>query len=331
MSNDVWVVADLKLDGTIRKVTFEALSEARRKLVGKLNGTLCGVLLGSGVSGLAPELGNYGAEKVFVAESDILKDSNPDGYTKALTELINKYEPDIVIAGNTNFTEDYFPRVAGRVQAGLTMDAIDMDLTDDLRLKIQRYSHSSKVISTQEFLDHKPMMTTVRPNSFKPEEDPKTPEIINESIAISPDEIPTRVVEIKTKKSDLPALTEADRVVAGGRGLGSEENFKHIYELAEAFRAAPGATRAAVDAGYCPYDMQIGQTGKAISPSLYVGVAVSGAIQHFSGMGSSKVIVAINKDPDAPIFKKCDYGICGDLFDVLPPLTEEVKKLMAQD
>jgi electron transfer flavoprotein alpha subunit len=331
MSNDVWVVADLKLDGTIRKVTFEALSEARKKLVAKLNGTLCGVLLGSGVSALAPELGKYGAEKVFVVENDVLKDSNPDGYAKALTELIKKYEPYIVIAGNTNFTEDYFPRVAGRVQAGLTMDAINIDLTDDNRLKIQRYSHSSKVISTQEFLDYKPMMTTVRPNSFKPEEDPKIPEVINESIAINPDEIPTHVVEIETKKSDLPPLTEADRVVAGGRGLGSEENFKYIYELAEAFRAAPGATRAAVDAGYCPYDMQIGQTGKAVSPSLYVGVAVSGAIQHFSGMGSSKVIVAINKDPDAPIFKKCDYGICGDLFDVLPPLTEEVNKLIAQD
>jgi electron transfer flavoprotein alpha subunit len=331
MSTDVWVVADLKLDGTIRKVTFEALSEARRKLVGKLDGTLCGVLLGSGVSDLAEELGKYGAEKVFVVEHDVLKDSNPDGYTKALTDLIKKYEPCIVITGNTNFTEDYFPRVAGRVQAGLTMDAIDIDLTDDNRLKVQRYSHSSKVISTQEFLDFKPMMTTVRPNSFKPEEDPKSLEIINETVEIKPDDIWTNIIEVKTKKSDLPALTEADRVVAGGRGLGSEENFKYIYELAEAFRAAPGATRAAVDAGYCPYDMQIGQTGKAISPSLYVGVAVSGAIQHFSGMGSSKVIVAINKDPDAPIFKKCDYGICGDLFDVLSPLAEEVKKLMAQD
>jgi electron transfer flavoprotein alpha subunit len=281
MSNDVWVVADLKLDGTIRKVTFEALSEARRKLVGKLNGTLCGVLLGSGVSDLAQELGKYGAEKVFVVENDVLKDSNPDGYTKALTDLIKKYEPYIVITGNTNFTEDYFPRVAGRVQAGLTMDAIDIDLTDDNRLRVQRYSHSSKVISTQEFLDFKPMMTTVRPNSFKPEEDPESPEIINETLEIKPDDICTNIVEVKTKKSDLPALIEADRVVAGGRGLGSEENFKYIYELAEAFGAAPGATRAAVDAGYCPYDMQVGQTGKAVSPSLYVGVAISGAIQHF--------------------------------------------------
>ncbi|MGH7901585.1 MAG: electron transfer flavoprotein subunit alpha/FixB family protein [Thermodesulfobacteriota bacterium] len=331
MSNEIWVVADFKLDGTIRKVTFEALSEARRKLLGKLNGKLCGVLPGSGISGLASEMGKYGAEKVYVVDNDVLRDSNPDGYVRALSELIKRYEPHIVITGNTSFTEDYFPRVAARVQAGVTMDAIDIDITDDKRLKIQRYSHSSKVINTQEFLDFKPMMTTVRPNSFKPEEDPKTPEVINESVDLKPEDIRIKVLEVKTKKSDLPALTEADRVVSGGRGLGSEENFKYIYELAESFNAAPGATRAAVDAGYCPYDMQVGQTGKAVSPSLYIGVAISGAIQHFSGMGSSKVIVAINKDPDAPIFKKCDYGICGDLFEVLPPLTEEVKKLLAQD
>lgn len=331
MSNEIWVVADFKLDGTIRKVTYEALTEVRRKLIGKLNGTICGVLLGSGISGLASEMGKYGAERLYVVDNDVLRDSNPDGYVMALSELIKRYEPHIVITGNTSFTEDYFPRVAARVQAGVTMDAIDIDLTDDKRLKIQRYSHSSKVINTQEFLDFKPMMTTVRPNSFKPEEDPKTPEVINESVDLKPDDMRTKVLEVKTKKSDLPALTEADRVVAGGRGLGSEDNFKYIYELANSFNAAPGATRAAVDAGYCPYDMQVGQTGKAVSPSLYIGVAISGAIQHFSGMGSSKVIVAINKDPDAPIFKKCDYGICGDLFEVLPPLTEEVKKLLAQD
>jgi electron transfer flavoprotein alpha subunit len=331
MSNEIWVVADFKLDGTIRKVTYEALTEARRKLLGKLGGKLCGVLLGSGISGRASEMGKYGAERVYVVDNDLLKDSNPDGYVKTLSELIKKYEPYIVITGNTSFAEDYFPRVAARVQAGVTMDAIDIDITDDRRLKIQRYSHSSKVINSQEFLDFKPMMTTVRPNSFKPEEDPKIPEVINESVDLKPEDIRIKVLEVKTTKSDLPALTEADRVVSGGRGLGSEENFKYIYELAESFNAAPGATRAAVDAGYCPYDMQVGQTGKAVSPSLYVGVAISGAIQHFSGMGSSKVIVAINKDPDAPIFKKCDYGICGDLFEVLPPLTEEVKKLLAQD
>jgi electron transfer flavoprotein alpha subunit len=244
--------------------------------------------------------------------------------------LIKKHEPYIVIIGNTVFSEEFFPRVAARVGAGVTMDAIALDLTDDNRLKIQRYSHSSKALPTQEFHNHTPMMTTIRPNAFKVEEEPKEPEVIKETVEIKPENIRIKVREVQAKQSDRPELTEAQRVVAGGRGLGSEDNFKHIFDLADVLGAAVGATRAAVDAGYIPYEYQVGQTGKAVSPALYIGVAISGSIQHFAGMGSSKVIVAINKDPDAPIFQKCDYGICGDLFDVLPPLNEELKKLLAE-
>lgn len=330
MSNEVWVVADLKIDGSVRQVTFEALSEARSKIAGKLGGQLCGVLIGSGVSGHAPELGRYGAEKVYVVDNELLKNFNTEGYTIALSELIKKHSPAVVIAGNTVFGQDYFPGVAARVGAGVTMDAIELDLTDDKKLKIKRFSHSSKAIPTQVFLDNHTMMTTVRPNSFKAVENPKTPEIVDGSVTINPGDIKSRVVEIKTKESDRPELTEAERVVSGGRGLGSEENFKYIYQLADILGAAAGATRAAVDAGYCPYDMQVGQTGKAVSPNLYIAIAISGSVQHFAGMGSSKVIVAINKDPEAPIFQKCDYGIVGDLFDVLPPFIEKVKALVSQ-
>jgi len=329
MSNDVWVVADLKLDGSIRQVTYEALSEAKNKLVGKLGGQLCAVLLGSGVSALAPELGKYGAEKVFVVDSDNLKDFNTEGYTAALCELIQQHEPSVVIAGNTVFGQDYFPRAAARVGAGVTMDAIKIDLTDDNKLKIERYSHSSKAVQTQVFHGGQTMMTTVRPNSFKTIENPTTPEIINATVSNGSDALQVKVIELQTKASDRPELTEAQRVVSGGRGLASEENFQYIYELADILGAAAGATRAAVDAGYCPYDMQVGQTGKAVSPNLYIAIAISGSVQHFAGMGSSKVIVAINKDPDAPIFQKCDYGIVGDLFDVLPPLTENMKSLLS--
>lgn len=329
MSNEIWVVANVKLDGGIRKVTYEALTQAKKSLVPKLDGSkLCGVLIGNGVSDKVDELGKYGAEKVYVIESENLKDQTPGSYTKALAELIKKHQPKIVLSGNSSFTEDYFPRVAGRIGAGLAMDAINLDLTDDGRLSLQRYSHSSRAISTQEFHDSETMMATVRPNSFKEEESNGSPEVVNEDIEITADDVELKVVELKTKSSDRPELTEAERVVSGGRGLGSEENFQLVYDLADILGAAVGASRAAVDAGFCPYELQVGQTGKAVSPVLYVAIAISGAIQHFSGMGSSKVIVAINKDPDAPIFQKCDYGICGDLFDVLPPLKEELQKAL---
>lgn len=330
MSNEIWVVANVKLDGEMRKVTYEALTQARKSLLPNLDGaSLCGVLIGDGVSGKAEELGKYGAEKVYVIESENLKDQSPGAYTKALSELINKHKPKIVLSGNSSFTEDYFPRVAARIGAGLAMDAISLGLTDDARLTLERYSHSSRAISTQEFHDSETMMATVRPNSFKEEESNGSPEIVNEDIEITPEDVDLKVIELKTKSSDRPELTEAERVVSGGRGLGSEENFQLVYDFADILGAAVGASRAAVDAGFCPYELQVGQTGKAVSPVLYVAIAISGAIQHFSGMGSSKVIVAINKDPDAPIFQKCDYGICGDLFEVLPPLKEEMQKALS--
>jgi electron transfer flavoprotein alpha subunit len=330
MSNEVWVVSDLTIDGKVRKATFEGLSEARRKLVGKLEGRLCGVLLGSGVSSLAVELGKYGAEKVYVVDSEFLKDYSPEGYSIALSELIKKHQPHVVITGNTSAGQDYLPRVAAIVGAGLTLDAIDLDLTDDKRLKVKRYMYSGKSIATVEFLDHKPMMTTIRPNSFKPEESPKNAEVINESIDIKPEQISTKTVEVQRKESTRPELTEADRIVSGGRGMGNGENFYLIFNLADAIGAAAGASRAAVDSGFVPYEMQVGQTGKVVSPTLYIAVAISGAVQHFAGMGSSKVIVAINKDQDAPIFQKCDYGVVADLFQFIPVLTEEFKKLLAQ-
>ena len=327
MSSEIWVVADVKADGQIRKVTFEVLSEARRKL----GGPVCGVLLGSGVEAKASELARYGAEKVYVVDNPNLRDFNPDGYVKALCELVKKHSPAVLLSGNTAFAEDYMPRVASGVGSGLAMDCVEISATDDERLRIRRYSHSSRAISTQEFHgDGSAMMATVRPNSFREEEASAAGEVVKEDVSITEADVRTRVLEMKTKESDRPELTEAERVVSGGRGLGSEENFRHIYGLADLLGAAAGATRAAVDAGYCPYDMQVGQTGKAVSPVLYIAVAISGSVQHFSGMGSSKVIVSINKDPEAPIFAKSDYGICGDLFEVLPPFVEELGKALAE-
>ncbi len=328
--SEIWVVADLTLDGKVKKVTTEGLTVARTKLAGKLGGQVCGVLLGSGVAGLADELGKYGAEKVYVVDNELLKDYTPEGYAKALSDLISQYSPDVVITGNSAVGQDFFPRAAASVNAGLTLDASDFDLTGDNRLIVRRSKYSNKSIATVEFLDNKPMMATLRPNVFKPEESAKSPEVVNATVALSADDIVTKIVSVERKESTRPELTEADRIVSGGRGMGNGENFSLIFDLADSMGAAAGASRAAVDSGFVPYEMQVGQTGKVVSPTLYVAVGISGAIQHFAGMGSSKVIVAVNKDPDAPIFQKCDYGICGDLFEVTPALSEEFKKLLSQ-
>ncbi len=330
MSNEIWVVTDQKLDGSMRKVTSEIVSQARRKIVPKMEGaTLCGVVMSASISSQPEQISKFGAQKIYSVQNEHLKEFNPDSYVKTLSELIKKHSPGIVLVGHSSFSEDYIPRVASRTGAGLAMEVVDFDIADGV-FTIKRYSHSSRAISTQQFHGSDTMIATVRPNSFKEEESPASPEIVEENVEISPDDLKIKLVEMKTKKSDRPELTEAEKVVSGGRGLGSEENFKHIYDLADMLGAAVGATRAAVDAGYCPYDMQVGQTGKAVSPNLYMAIAISGSVQHFSGMGSSKVIVSINKDPEAPIFAKSDYGICGDLFEVLPPLTEELKKALAE-
>jgi len=328
--SEIWVVADLTLDGKVKKVTAEGLTVARTKLAGKLGGQVCGVLLGSGVAGLADELGKYGAEKVYVVDNELLKDYTPEGYAKALSDLISQYSPDVVITGNSAVGQDFFPRAAASVNAGLTLDASDFDLTEDKRLIVRRSKYSNKSIATVEFLANKPMMATLRPNVFKPEESAKSPEVVTATVALSADDIVTKIVLVERKESTRPELTEADRIVSGGRGMGNGENFSLIFDLADSMGAAAGASRAAVDSGFVPYEMQVGQTGKVVSPTLYVAVGISGAIQHFAGMGSSKVIVAVNKDPDAPIFQKCDYGICGDLFEVAPALSEEFKKLLSQ-
>ena len=216
--------------------------------------------------------------------------------------------------------------MASRTGAGLAIDAIDIDLSSESTLQVKRYKYSGKSIATISFHDVKPMIATIGLNAFKPIEGSGSPEVISETVDLPADDN-YKVIETKIIPKERPELTEADKIVSGGRGMANGDNFKIVYDLADSIGAGAGASRAAVDSGWVPYEMQVGQTGKVVSPNLYVAVGISGSVQHYAGMGSSKVIVAINKDPDAPIFQKCDYGICGDLFDVLPALTDEIKKL----
>tara|TARA_B100000131_G_scaffold118219_1_gene115219 strand:- start:19825 stop:20799 length:975 start_codon:yes stop_codon:yes gene_type:complete len=322
--SEIWVLVD-KAQDTVRNVTYEVLSAAS-KLKEKNGATVCAVYVGDNSGAIEADLGKYGAEKFYKIENPALKDFNPSLYAAALSEVIKKHNPDIVLGGNTLQNQDFLPRVASRTAAGLCLDAIDVDMSSSSTLQVKRYKYSGKSIATISFHDVKPMIATVRLNAFKPTEGSASAEVVSESVDLPSDEN-YKVIETKIIPKERPELTEADKIVSGGRGMANGENFKVVYDLADSLGAGAGASRAAVDSGWVPYEMQVGQTGKVVSPNLYVAVGISGSVQHYAGMGSSKVIVAINKDPDAPIFQKCDYGICGDLFDVLPALTDEIKKL----
>jgi len=322
--SEIWVLVDIS-QGTIRNVTYEVLTAAR-KLKEKSGAIIAAVYVGDSAGSIEGNLSKYGAEKVYKIENPALKDFNASAHAYALSETIKKYNPDIVLAGNTLQNQDVLPRVASRTSAGLTFDAVDIDISSSSTLQVKRYRYSGKSISTITYHDTKPMIATIRPNAFKPVEGKTSAEIINESPDI-PVQDNIKILETKIIPKERPELIEADKIVSGGRGMANGDNFKLIFDIADSIGAGAGASRAAVDSGFVPYEMQVGQTGKVVSPNLYIAVGISGSVQHYAGMGSSKIIVAINKDPDAPIFQKCDYGICGDLFEIIPALTEEFKKL----
>ncbi|MFH2011864.1 MAG: electron transfer flavoprotein subunit alpha/FixB family protein [Pseudomonadota bacterium] len=329
MANSVWVIAEVK-DGKIKKVSFEMLSEGK-KMAEKLGGDLSAVLLGQNIESLAEELGHYGADKVYLADHEALKDYTTDAYTKVISDLIKANDPAIVLYGATVLGKDLSPRVATRIEAGLATDCTGIGLDDDGKLTATRPMFAGKVFADVSFADNKPSMASIRPNSLpaSPPDESKKAEVIKVDVNISPDDIRTTVQEFTKTAGERPDLTEAEIIVTGGRGMKGPENFKLLEDLADVLGATVGASRAAVDAGWRSVEDQVGQTGKVVSPNLYIACGVSGAIQHMAGMSTSKYIVAINKDPEAPIFQKADYGIVDDLFKVLPVLTEELKKLKA--
>ena len=258
------------------------------------------------------------------------KNYTADGYAKALSDLIVKEQPSIVLAGATVVGKDLMPKVAARIGAAMAADCTGIGLDGDA-FTVRRYMYSGKMIADVKFQADKVAIATVRPNvliAAAPDAS-KSAEVVNVAAEVSAADIRVKVVEVVKGDAGKVDLTEAQIIVSGGRGMKDAGGYSILEDLAKALGATVGASRAAVDAGWRPVADQVGQTGKVVSPNLYIACGISGAIQHYAGMGTSKVIVAINKDEEAPILSKCDYAVVDDLFKIVPPLTEEIKKLMA--
>lgn len=326
MGKGIWIYVEAR-DGKIKKVTYELLSAAR-KAADQLGEELCALLPGKGVAGLAPALGEYGADKVYVAESDALENYTTDAYTNIVAGLVKEYAPSALLVGDTILGRDLAAQVAQRLETGLLTDCINMELESG-QLIFTRPIYAGKAFTKVSCPETRPVMATFRPNVLPI--DPPTAGKTAEVIAVKADtgDIRQIIKDIVRQVSTRPELTEADIVVSGGRGMKGPENYVLLEALADVLGGAVGASRASVDAGWVPLSIQVGQTGKTVSPVIYIACGISGAIQHLAGMSSSKCIIAINKDPEANIFKIADYGIVGDLFQVVPILTEEFKKLLA--
>jgi electron transfer flavoprotein alpha subunit len=316
-------------DGKIKKSSLEVLSEAKRR--GDESGMeISAVLVGDGVEGLATEPFRYGAAKVFVLENPLLDQYSPSGYAQALYSLTEELKPAAVFFAATSLGRDLAPRLAAKLGVSLASDCTQVAVKEG-RLEVVRPIFAGKAFAKFTF-KASPQLVALRPNVF-PLIDPVDGqgETIKRSVDIAEDRVKDKVVEtLKAEGAELD-VTEADIVVSGGRGMKGPENFTLLRELISILpHAALGASRSAVDADWIDHQHQVGQTGKTVSPNLYMAFGISGAIQHLAGMSSSKYIVAVNKDPEAPIFKVADFGVVGDLFQVIPPLKEELKKLLSE-
>ena len=313
-------------DGLLRRSSLEALSEARRLADALGSSSVASVLIGSGVEGLASQLGSHGADKVYVYDDAALKDYATEAYARAMAQAIAEVRPTAVLMAFTATGKDLAPRVAAKAGAGLASDCVALSVKDG-RLLGRRPMYAGKLYATVAF-EGEPQMATLRPNVFplgRPDPARKA-EVVKGTVDTSSR---ARVTAVHAAAAGKVELGEAQVIVSGGRGLKGPEHFPLVTALGDAFGAAVGASRAIVDAGWVDHQMQVGQTGKTVSPALYIACGISGAIQHLAGMSSSKYIVAINKDPDAPIFKVADYGIVGDVFEVVPRLTAAAKAYFA--
>ncbi|MEQ2128623.1 electron transfer flavoprotein subunit alpha/FixB family protein [Caldanaerobacter subterraneus KAk] len=323
---DIWVFVEQR-EQKLMNVSLEILGEARR-LADKKDVKACAVLVGYEVKGLAEELIKYGADVVYVIDHPLLKNYTTDAYTKVICDLANSLKPEVILYGATYIGRDLAPRIAARMQTGLTADCTALDIDENGLLLQIRPAFGGNLIATIICPERRPQMATVRPGVMKKAlmDEGRRGEVIEIKPVIEEKDIRTEIISIIKEARQKVNLEEADIIVSGGRGVGGPEGFKLIEELAEVLGGVVGASRAAVEAGWISSDHQVGQTGKTVRPKLYIACGISGAIQHIAGMGGAKTIVAINKNPDAPIFKIADYGIVGDLFKVIPALIEEIKE-----
>jgi electron transfer flavoprotein alpha subunit len=321
MARKVLVLGEVR-DGSLRNVSFEAIAAGKTVAEG---GEVIGVLAGKSVNALGQEMIQFGADKVITVENDKLDQYTSDGYSQALMAVIEQEKPEGIIFGHTALGKDLSPRLASKLSTGLISDATDLEEAGG-NLIFTRPIYSGKAFEKKIVTDGV-IFATIRPNNIEPlaKDESRTGEVSTLSVDVK--DLRTIIKEVVRKASEGVDLSEAKVIIAGGRGVKSEDGFEPLKELAEVLGGAVGASRGACDADYCDYSLQIGQTGKVVTPDLYIACGISGAIQHLAGMSNSKVIVAINKDPEANIFNVADYGIVGDLFEVVPMLTEEFKKL----
>ncbi len=325
---DVWVYIELN-EGAPRSVGLELLGEGR-KLADAMGQKLAAVIIGDGVEAVAKEAFAAGADLVYLVEGPEYAHYNTDAFTIAFVDLIGAYKPAVILLGATNDGRDLGPRIACRVGTGLTADCTGLGIDEATGLVAwTRPAFGGNIMATILCPEHRPQMGTVRPKVFKkPEPDySRKGEIIRVASKVKPGDIRTKLIDVIKVCTAACNLEEAEIIVSGGRGLCKPENFALVEDLANVLGGAVGASRAAVDAGWKPALHQVGQTGKTVGPKIYIACGISGAIQHLAGMSSSDIVIAINKDPDAPIFKVADYGIVGDVMEVLPVMTEEFRKI----
>ncbi len=316
-------------EGKIKKSAFELLSKAS-ELAPQIGGSVEAVLVGTGLDAVAQDLAAYGARKIYILDTAGLQSYNTLGFVKVLADLVQQINPEILLGSASAVGKDLFPRLAARLNTGLASDSVDLKIDSDKKLIATHPIYSGKALVDIKIPNSNPQMALIRANSFSISA-PQAGAIAEVmKIAADPGALKAVMKDLVKGASDKVDLTEAEIIVSGGRAMKAAENFKILQEFADVIGATVGASRAAVDSGFASHDMQVGQTGKVVNPKLYFAMGISGAIQHLAGMRTSKVIVAVNKDPEAPIFQKADYGIVGDLFQIAPLMTQEFKKVLGE-